>query len=414
MDVFRITGGSRLCGRVRVGSAKNAVLPILAASILTDEPVEIEGFPALNDTQNMVSILETLGCRCDVSKGRARIDASGASRWEMPDELSKALRSSIFMMGPILGRFRKAVVTYPGGCEIGLRPIDLHLKGLRALGVQVRESHGMIYCDGSRLCGDEVNLDFPSVGATENLMMAAATAPGTTVIHNPAREPEIGDLERFMNAMGARVSGSGTGRITVEGVKKLHGATFRPMVDRIVTGTLLTAAAMTGGEIELEGAQAGDLRAVMHKLVQAGCDVRCAPGLIALKAPKALKAIEVSTQPFPGFPTDMQAQIMAMCCIADGASVVVENVFENRFAHAAQLRCMGADIMVTDRIAVIRGGALNGAKVAARDLRGGAALVLAGLAAEGVTEVEGAGLIDRGYEKLEDMIFALGGRIERV
>lgn len=414
MEVFRITGGERLTGEVLVGSAKNAVLPILAAAILTNGPVVIEGFPELIDTHNMLEILTTLGCDCRVSGGQAMIDARGASGYEMPAALSKALRSSIFMMGPMLGRFRKAVVTYPGGCEIGQRPIDLHLKGLRALGVTIEEAHGMIYCDGSALAGGEVHLDFPSVGATENVMMAAAVAAGRTVIHNAAREPEILDLQRFMNACGARVSGAGGGRITVEGVEGLHGATFRPMPDRIAGATLLTAAAMTGGEIALTGAVAGDMGAVLDKLRKAGCEIACEKRRVMLRAPARLCAVEVSTQPFPGFPTDMQAQIMALACVADGASVIVENVFENRFAHAPELRRMGADIWMSGRTCVVRGGRLTGARVSARDLRGGAALVLAGLAAEGVTEVSGVELIDRGYEKLEASIRTLGGKIERI
>ena len=414
MDVFRITGGYPLRGRIGVGAAKNAVLPILAAALLAGGPVDIQGFPALSDARHMVDILETLGCRCRVGDGQVHIDPEGAWGWEMPQELSKKLRSSIFMMGPMLGRFRKAVATYPGGCEIGLRPIDLHLRGLAALGVKVREAHGMIYCDGSGLRGGEVHLDFPSVGATENLMMAAVTAPGNTVIHNAAREPEIGDLQRFLNALGGRVSGAGTGRVLVRGVSSLGGASFRPMPDRIVAGTLLIAGAITGGQVAVEGARPADLGAVLDKLRQAGCGLEEEEDRVTLTAPARLRPVEVSTQPFPGFPTDMQAQIMAMCCVAQGASLIVENVFENRFAHAAQLRCMGADIWASGRMCLVRGGKLTGAKVAARDLRGGAALVLAGLAAEGVTEVEGAGLIDRGYEGLERVLGGLGARVERI
>ncbi|MDO4547299.1 MAG: UDP-N-acetylglucosamine 1-carboxyvinyltransferase [Clostridia bacterium] len=414
MNVFRITGGRRIFGRARLDSAKNAVLPILAASMLTEQPVTIEGFPELSDTRNMLKILTTLGCKYELTGDVVTIDAGIASKWEMPDALSKAIRSSIFMLGPIIGRFRKAVVTYPGGCEIGLRPIDLHIKGLKALGAKIREQHGMIYCDGSNLRGATVHLDFPSVGATENLMMAAATAPGTTVIHNPAREPEIVDLARFMSAMGAKIRGAGSGSITIEGVKRLNGTRFRPMPDRIVAGTLLTAAAMTGGEIELENAVLSDMGAVVDKLQRAGCAFGCSDGIMSMRAPEKLKAIEVSTQPFPGFPTDMQAQFMAMSCVADGVGVIVENVFENRFSHACELRRMGADIIINDRIAVIRGGVLTGARIAARDLRAGAALVLAGLAADGVTEVEGANIIDRGYVKLEKILSDLGAAVERI
>lgn len=414
MELLRLVGGNRLSGRTKVGGAKNAVLPILAACLLTDDLIVLEGFPRLLDTLNMLKILEKLGCQCAVDGARAAIDPSSASNHEMPEELSKQLRSSIFMMGPMVGRFGRATVTYPGGCEIGLRPIDLHLKGLRALGVRIREAHGMIYLDGTHLSGGEVHLDFPSVGATENVMMAAVLAPGRTVIHNAAREPEIVDLQRFINRMGGRVQGAGSDQVVVDGVKKLHGAAFTPMPDRIVAATLLAAAAMTRGEIALEGVNPADLIAVLDKFRGAGCQVEAAGEQIFLRGPERLKAIEVSTQPFPGFPTDMQAQIMAMCCVAEGTSVIVENVFESRFSHASQLRCMGADISIHNRTAVVRGGSLTGARVSARDLRGGAALVLAGLAAEGVTEIDNVELIDRGYEAIEEQLKGLGASITRI
>ena len=414
MDVYRITGGRRIAGTARVRAAKNAVLPILAAALLAGEPVAVLNCPRIADVDNMLAILGTLGCRWKREGAEVSIDAADASGWEMPRHLSKSLRSSIFMMGSILGRFRRAAVTYPGGCEIGQRPIDLHLKGLRALGVSIREAHGMIYCDGAHLCGGEVHLDFPSVGATENVMMAAALAPGRSVILNAAREPEIVDLQRFMNAMGANIAGAGTDKIVIEGVKQLHGARYEPVPDRIVAGTYLVAAAITGGEIAIPGARGGDLAAVLDKLRCAGCQIDAQSEGIFLRAPEKLRAIEVSTQPYPGFPTDMQAQMMAMCCVAEGTSVIVENVFENRFGHASQLRCMGADILLSDRMAVVRGGRLTGARVAARDLRGGAALTLAGLCAEGVTEVEGVPLIDRGYEALDEALNALGADIRRI
>lgn len=414
MEIFRITGGRPIRGAAKIGSAKNALLPILAATLLTEEPVTLTGCTPLSDVRNMLAILRVLGCRAELCGETAQIDAGTASGWEMPEHLSRLIRSSIFMLGPILGRFRKATVTYPGGCEIGLRPIDLHLKGLRALGVRIREAHGMIYCDGSHLHGGEVLLDFPSVGATENVMMAAVLASGRTVIRNAAREPEIGDLQQFINSMGGRVSGAGSSMIVIEGVDRLHGARYEPLPDRIVAGTLLTAAAMTGGDVMLERARSCDLDAVLDKLSDSGCEIEANERGIRLRGPERLKPIDIFTQPFPGYPTDMQAQTMAMCCVADGTSIVVENVFENRFAHAAQLICMGADITINHRSAVIRGGRLTGARVRAKDLRGGAALVLAGLAAEGVTEVEGIHLIDRGYHSLESVLTELGANIVRV
>jgi UDP-N-acetylglucosamine 1-carboxyvinyltransferase len=414
VDVFRIMGGKRLSGRVRLSGAKNAVLPILAAALLTDEPVVLKDCPRLKDVSNMLSILQTLGCTYQRREDEILVDASGAQGWEMPGELSKQLRSSIFMMGSILGRFRRATVTYPGGCEIGLRPIDLHLSGLRALGVRISEAHGMIYCDGSDMRGGEVQLDFPSVGATENVMMAAVLSKGQTVIHNAAREPEIEDLQNFINAMGGKVRGAGSSTIFIEGVSALHGAVYSPLPDRIVAGTLMAAAAATGGELELDNVHMGDLAAVSDKMRQAGCEIETRDNALTLRAPRILRPVRISTQPFPGFPTDMQAQMMAMACLAQGTSVIVENVFENRFAQASQLRRMGADILIHDRTAVIHGGRLTGASVASRDLRGGAALVIAALAAEGVSEVSNVEFIDRGYDALECTLSALGAQIQRL
>ncbi len=414
MKIFRIVGGNPIRGTARIDGAKNAILPILAAALLTEEPVTLCGCAALSDVENMLRILEILGCMVDTDGGEIRIDAGRAAGWEMPEHLSRLIRSSIFMMGPILGRFRKATVTYPGGCEIGLRPIDLHLKGLRALGVRIREAHGMIYCDGAHMRGGDVMLDFPSVGATENVMMAAVLTPGRTIIRNAAREPEISDLQQFINAMGGRVSGAGSSMIVVDGVRSLHGTRYRPMPDRIVAGTILTAAAMTRGEVTLTNVRAADMDAVLDKLRAAGCRIEVNEDQVTLAGPERLRAIDVYTQPYPGFPTDMQAQIMAMCTAAQGTSIIVENVFENRFSHAAQLTCMGADITVSHRSAIVRGGRLTGARVCAKDLRGGAALVLAGLAAEGVTEVEGISLIDRGYAAFEGILSGLGANIVRI
>ena len=411
--MFLVSGGRRLCGELEVGCAKNAVLPILAAAMLTDTPVTVEDCPDLVDARNMLSILGSLGCRVERRGRDVLLDASRAESHEMPENLSKRLRSSIFMLGPLVARFGRARVSYPGGCEIGQRPIDLHLKGLRALGVQIRETHGMIECDGARLRGADVYLDFPSVGATENVMMAAVLARGRTTIHNAAREPEIRDLQNFINALGGKVRGGGTDCVTVEGVRSLGGARYRPLPDRIVAGTLLAAAAVTRGEVFLRRVCPGDLGAVLDKLRQAGCAVEAEEETIFLRA-RTLKPFEVSTQPFPGFPTDLQAQFMALACAAEGASVIVENVFENRFAHAAQLRRMGADIFLSGRLAVVRGGRLYGAEVQAGDLRGGAALVIAALAAEGESRVENVELIDRGYEHLEDMLAALGANIRRI
>ena len=412
--MYRVVGGKRLKGEVEIGCAKNAVLPILAAALLTDVPVTLENCPALLDVKNMLAILKTLGCEAGWRGKNICVNAAGANSYEMPEELSKSVRSSIFMLGPLLGRFRRAKVTYPGGCEIGLRPIDLHLKGLRALGVSVREAHGMIYCDGSRLRGGEVHLDFPSVGATENVMMAAVLAKGRTVIHNAAREPEIRDLQDFINAMGGRIRGGGTDTVVIEGVSVLGGVQYRPLADRIVAGTLLTAVAAAGGEAVLTNAPTADFGVVIDKLRRAGCEIDAERDRVFIRVEGPLKAIEISTQPYPGFPTDMQAQFMALACVLEGTSVIVENVFENRFAQASELRRMGADILINNRLAVVRGGRLTGARVQACDLRGGAALTIAGLAAEGVTTVENVHLIDRGYENLEIMLAQLGADVGRI
>jgi len=416
MNALLIRGGRRLEGEWKVHSAKNAVLPMLAAAILSDEKTVLTGCPHLSDILYMGDILEKLGCTV-VRTGRdITIDPQGLCSYEMPDALSKKIRSSIFMLGPILARFGRAAVTFPGGCEIGLRPIDLHLSGLRQLGVAIREEGGMIYCDEAGMRAGNVHLDYPSVGATENVMMAAVRLEGRTVLHNAAREPEIVDLQRFLRRMGARVSGAGSHTIVVEGVKRLHGAVYQPMPDRIVAGTLFAAAAASGGSVCLKNVPCQDLCAVFSKLREMGCTVAEHGEEAVLHAPGRLTAFQLlQTQPHPGFPTDMQVQMLALASMAKGTSVVVENVFENRFTHAGDLNRMGADILVNGRTAVARGvEKLCGAQVSARDLRGGAALVIAALRAEGETLVEHAELIDRGYDGLEKMLSALGADIGRI
>lgn len=416
MESFVINGGRRLSGTLRVDGAKNAALPILAACVLTEEDVTLHGMPDITDVHRMTEILGMLGCRVKKDGHDMVISGRDMCSHEMPDGLSKQIRSSIFMLGPILSRFRQATVTYPGGCEIGMRPIDLHLTGLRALGVVICEEGGVIRCDGHAMHAGEIHLDYPSVGATENVMMAAACLPGTTVIHNAAREPEIADLADFMNRMGARVSGAGSAVVVVEGVSRLHGTDYTPMPDRIVAGTLLAAAAITGGKITLTNAPVCHMHAVNAKLREMGCDLQETEDEIRLAAPARLRAFPMlQTQPHPGFPTDMQVQMLALLTVAQGTGVIVENVFENRFTHAAEMNRMGARILCAGRTAVVHGvPALTGAQVTARDLRGGAALALAGLAASGETTVENAALIDRGYERLENQLSALGAEIRRI
>ncbi len=416
MEGFRVTGGEKIQGQARLQGAKNAVLPILAAALLPEGETVIRDCPDIRDAQAMAGILNTLGCACRLENGQARVDSGRLCRWEMPEELSKQIRSSIFLLGPILGKLRRATVTFPGGCDIGLRPIDLHLKGLRALGVRIREDGGVIHCDGGSMRAGNVYFDYPSVGATENVMMAAVLLPGITTIHNAAREPEIEDLQNFLNVLGGRIRGAGTKVIRVEGVQSLRGAVYTPIPDRIVGGTLLCAAAATGGEIELLNARPRDLKPVTEKMKEMGCGVWEMEDGLALKAPEKLRAFSpLHTRPHPGFPTDMQAQMLALSCTAEGESVIVENVFENRLSHVEDLRRMGADIQVCGRRALVRGvAALHGARLRARDLRGGAALVVAALGARGESTVERADLIDRGYDHLETVLSGLGARVERL
>ncbi|MDD2647937.1 MAG: UDP-N-acetylglucosamine 1-carboxyvinyltransferase [Eubacteriales bacterium] len=414
MGAFRVHGGRSLNGSIYIPSAKNAVLPIMAASVLIEGEVRLLDTPQISDVKHMRQILEKLGVRTRLIGRTLVMDTAGISGWEMPEKLSKCLRSSIFLLGALLSRFGRATVTYPGGCEIGLRPIDLHLHGLRALGVKITEENGLIYCDGSKLRAGEILLDYPSVGATENVMLAAVSLHGTTVVHNAAREPEIVDLQRFLNHSGAAISGAGSETITICGGKTLHPVVYRPIADRIVAGTYLCAAAAAGGGVTIDNSPNHDLSAVFMKLRAMGCTIEESLGRCRLAAPERLTPVEISTCPYPGFPTDMQSQMTALCCLADGVSRVTENVFENRFSFVPDLRRMGADIYVGGRIAVIRGGKrLSGASVQARDLRGGAAIVIAALSARGESLVTGTEFIDRGYESMEKALTALGAEIVR-
>ena len=416
MDTFVINGGKKLTGTAEVYSAKNSVLALLAASILTEESVTIHKCPAITDVFNMLKILESLGCKIQWQGDSVTIDSQHASVHEIPAHYAKEIRSSIFMLGSILGRFKRAKAVFPGGCEIGLRPIDLHLKGLRMLGVEVREFGGYIECDASRAKGSEIHFDFPSVGATENIMLAAVLAEGNTTLTNAAREPEIVALEHFLNAMGADVSGAGTSTIHIRGVAKLHGVEFLPIPDRIVAGTYLIAAAITGGEMEITNVRPADLEALISKLDGNACDIKNYSDRMIVKGyRRPVGAQLVETSPYPGFPTDLQAQMMALQTISDGICVIEENMFETRFKHVPELMKMGANIIVRDRIAIVRGvERLYGADVRASDLRGGAGLVLAALCAEGTTTISNVRQIDRGYVRLDEVLSRLGADIRRV
>ncbi len=416
MDEYIINGGERLCGKVDVQSAKNTVLPLLAASVLTDQPVKIRGIPAINDVENMLRILSEVGCKIKRQKDCAIIDSSNAASHEIPTRLTKELRSSVFMLGSVLTRFRRAKISYPGGCDIGLRPIDLHLSGLKRLGVEIVERDGFIHCEAKKLVGAEILLDFPSVGATENIILAAVKAEGVTVIRNAAKEPEIVDLQNFLNAMGANVRGAGGGTVVVAGVKRLHGVEYTPIGDRIEAGTYLIAAAACGGEIETNGVPPENIAALLHKLRENGCKIHTKNDKILLSSEGRLKSVDlVETMPFPGFPTDLQAQYVSLCCITKGSTLVVENLFETRYRYAAELKRMGADITVRGRTAFIRGvEKLHGAYVTAGDLRGGAALVLAALQAEGQSTVADLSHIDRGYADFEGKLRRLGAKVRRI
>lgn len=415
MDKYVINGGNKLYGNVKIQTAKNSVLPILAATVLTDEKIRILNVPHISDVKNMVRILNCLGCNAEYAGNDLVIDSSCANSFEIPSELAHELRSSVFLLGSLISRFKKAKIAYPGGCDIGLRPVDLHLTGLKRLGVEITEKNGYILCSCEKLVGNEIMLDCPSVGATENIMLAAVKAEGTTVIKNAAREPEIEDLQKFLVNIGAKVKGAVSGTITIEGVKKLSGVEYLPISDRIEAGTFLIAAAMCGGEVCAEGISAENISSLIHKLRENGCKIYIKNDKIILRREKKLTSVKsIETQPYPGFPTDLQAPMTALCCICQGQSIITENLFETRFKHVPELRKMGGDITVIDRNAFVRGVEnFKGATVVAQDLRGGAALVLAALAAEGRSEVLDISHIDRGYGSFEYKLRNLGGDIIR-
>ncbi|NLZ38650.1 MAG: UDP-N-acetylglucosamine 1-carboxyvinyltransferase [Firmicutes bacterium] len=420
MEKLVVHGGRRLEGTVRIGGAKNSILPILAAVVLnksTDEIV-LTNVPRIRDVIKMVEILRSLGAEITWSGNDMVVATHNLSGFVVDEKLMREMRSTIFLMGAILGRFGQVCISHPGGCAIGQRPIDLHLKGLTALGAQLREQHGYIYASCSRLIGTDIHLDFPSVGATENIMLAAVYARGTTVINNAAKEPEIVDLQNILNKMGAKIHGAGTDQIKIVGVSQLHGVEYSVIPDRIVAGTYMMAAAATGGDVTLENVIPSHLDAVISKLREAGVQIREENDRIRVKAPEQIKALEyVRTLPYPGFPTDLQAPIMAVLARAKGTSIVVENVFDSRFKHVGELNRMGAQIIVTsdNRTAVVHGvEKLTGASVTAPDLRAGAALVIAGLAAEGKTTIYGLEHINRGYESLESDLAKLGAEIKRI
>ena len=415
MDKLAIVGGARLAGEIPVSGAKNAALPILCAALLTEEPLEIENVPRLRDVDTLLALLARMGVAIEREGTTLRLQAQRIASPEAPYELVKTMRASILVLGPLVARCREAVVSLPGGCAIGARPVDQHIKGLQALGAEVRVEHGYIHATTPGLRGARLVPDLVTVTGTENLLMAACLAEGTTVIENAAREPEVSDLARCLVAMGADIEGIGTDTLRVRGVRRLHGARYRVMPDRIETGTYLCAAAITGGQVRLTRADPDALEAVLAKLAEAGCRIETGPDWVALEAPPRLRAVDVRTAPYPGFPTDMQAQVMALDTVAEGSGVIRETIFENRFMHAVELQRLGADIRIDGNTAVVKGVArLDGATVMATDLRASAGLVVAALKAEGETVIERIYHLDRGYEQLEEKLGALGAQVRRI
>ena len=410
MSQLLVRGGRPLHGEVTIQGAKNSVLPILAATVLTGDRVVLRGCPRLRDVDASIRILQSLGCRAQWEGDALTVDTAALNRCEISDILMREMRSSAIFLGAVLARLGRADISYPGGCELGPRPIDLHLSGLRDLGADIREEGGILHCTASRLAGRELMLSLPSVGATENLMLAACGAEGTTVISNAAREPEIVDLQDFLNACGAEVSGAGSTSVTIRGGKPLHGCEFRCMPDRIVAATYLCACASAGGEVYLRGARERHLATVADALRQAGCTVAGDGEGIACRCRRRLRAVRpVWTAPYPGFPTDAQAVLMAAMLKSRGTTVFEENIFENRYRHVDELTRMGAEIRVAGRVAVVTGvERLSGAAVRCTDLRGGAALCVAALAADGETRIFETAHIDRGYEDIVRDLRALG------
>ena len=414
MKEFRVQKSNPLKGSVKIDGAKNAVLPIIAGTLLAGKGKSVlHNVPDLTDVHNICGLLNHLGAKTEYKNNTLTVDATEITTTEAPYELVSKMRASFLVMGPLLTRFKNTSISMPGGCAIGARPIDLHLKAFEKLGITITQNYGNITCNSEKIIGNKIDLDFPSVGATENAILTSVLAEGKTTITNSAREPEIIDLQNFLNKMGAKIKGAGTDEIEIEGVKKLKEISYNIMPDRIETGTFLCLAAITGGKIKLEKTNPNHVTPVINKLEEAGCKIEIEKGIIKIESPKKLKAIDIKTMPYPGFPTDMQSLMATTFTIAKGTTIIVENIFENRYKYTQELNKMGAKITVEGKSAIIRGTRkLYGATTRATDLRGGAALVLAGLVAKGTTVVENIEYILRGYEDFDKKIRALGGDIE--
>jgi UDP-N-acetylglucosamine 1-carboxyvinyltransferase len=418
MDQLRIRGGRRLAGEIAISGAKNAALPEMCAALLTADRVELQNVPSLHDVTTMARLLKTLGVDLEMGERGDRtlaLAANDVTSREAPYELVKTMRASILVLGPLLARFGEARVSLPGGCAIGTRPVDQHIKGLQAMGAEIVVEHGYIVARAERLQGTRITTDMVTVTGTENLLMAATLAEGETILENAAQEPEVGDLAEMLIAMGARIDGHGTSRIRIVGVDRLHGVTHRIVSDRIETGTFLCAVAAAGGDVMLRHARGEHLEAVIEKLREAGATIEVGDGWLRIRADARPRAVSVRTSEYPAFPTDMQAQLMALDCIADGAATITETIFENRFMHVNELVRLGARIEVDGRVAVVQGvDRLSGANVMATDLRASAGLVIAALVADGVTVVDRIYHLDRGYDRMETKLRALGADVERV
>lgn len=411
-----INGGNTLCGEVKVEGAKNALLPLLAATVLSEDEYQISNYVDLEDLKNMREILSLLGVETKSSSNEIFINSKHIKNTKITHELTQKLRASIFILGALLGKFRKAEIAYPGGCQIGARPIDIHIKGFKALGAKVVEKHGYIYCNGENLKAGEVLLDFPSVGATESLMMCACLLDGETTLKNVAKEPEIVDLQNFLVAMGANINGAGSDCIKIVGVKKMHGCAYKAIPDRIVAGTYILATAVCGGNVLIDGAIFEHNQSLVSFLKQTACQIETYNDKIRVKANKRLSSIEnIETKPFPFFPTDLQSQMLVLQSVSSGISIIQENMFENRYGIVPELKKMGADIVLKGKTALVKGvDTLFGADVCASDLRAGAGLVIAGMKAEGYTTISNAWLIDRGYKNIEERYNSLGADIKRI
>ncbi|MFW5986552.1 MAG: UDP-N-acetylglucosamine 1-carboxyvinyltransferase [Halanaerobiales bacterium] len=414
MGKFLISGGTPLQGEIHVSGAKNAALPIITAAMMADGPSRLLDIPYLRDVRNLCKIIEKMGCRVERNNNELYIDPRNLNTPEADHELARKLRASYYILGVLLTKKHWARTSLPGGCNIGNRPIDLHLKGFKALGASVKLDHGIVEVKADSLEGQRIYLDYPSVGATINIMLAATMAEGTTIIENAAREPEIVDLANYLTVMGAKIKGVGTDIIKIEGVKSLAGAEHRIIPDRIEAGTYMMAAALTGGDVFVENVLAEHVKPLIAKLKEMGVELKEDIKGVYIKNGNQLNAVDVKTLPYPGFPTDLQSQMMVLLTQADGTSLVIETVFENRFMHVDELKRMGADIKIDGHSALIKPSKLTGAEVTAYDLRAGAALILAGLIAEGDTEIRDIYHIERGYENIEDKLSSIGGKIRKV